>query len=688
MYESFFGLSNRPFSATPDVHCFFAADSTQAALEKLSQGVQRGLQIGLLVAPAGSGKTLLCQQLLTRFPDTRKSVLLTNSNFNGPRSLLQSLLFELNQPYSQKDEQELRLELNQVVQQNYEDNRRLLIILDEAHLLETELFEELRTLTDLTADGLPLVQVVLSGQLPLEERLAQPELQSFNQRIENLVYIENLTQQESREYIDFRLNWAGGDVQQIFTEDALQIILQASDGVPRCLNQLCDHSLLLGFVAEEKPVQPTTVREALEDLKQLPLQWNDPVSTGEELPDEELPVQIAASHRESGEKQPVGFDEAASSAPPEWLTSGEFTDLSGGASIEVGAGPELSEEFTESSHPSDRQPDRQLEVDPPALRQPTAQDVNSPTAEVEHQFHPTQPAPENPGAIETIATVPQWGEPKMEFQEEFVIDLYAALDAGFDGPRRPESKTNASPINSPRVGSQSKAAQPLPTTLASPRPSEPADSSAFGDSPSLEFVASEQRGIDTLFSRQQPDEILDDVIPLVESALNDELDEESVLLPPGATSNGVAQAVQNAVAAQTNATTQHTSRSSIAPSSAPMSEFSQVVGVGLGDGMTFEEEIISDVLEVCATTTQILDSLEIRNSSRESVEQRNTVAATVGGASHSAGPLPNGHGYDVVQPESGGEGAASEGGFSQSPPQDEPAFKRLFSQLRRRQLRA
>jgi type II secretory pathway predicted ATPase ExeA len=285
MYEPFFGMERRPFSATPDPGCFFISSELQAVLDELTICVERGQGIGIVTASAGVGKTLLCQRLAAdlRHRDESHSrfecVYLSNSNFPTRRSLLQAILFEMGDEYSRRDEPELRLDLRSRLRSLRPEREALVLIVDEAHLFSEELLEELRTMADIADSGSSLVRVILSGQHELEERLTDRAFDALNQRISNHVFLESLTISESVEYIRHRLAWAGCDIESVFSEEAISVITRASGGVPRCLNQLSDHSLLLAFASDEKPVSESTVREALEDLKQLPLHWND-VSDG------------------------------------------------------------------------------------------------------------------------------------------------------------------------------------------------------------------------------------------------------------------------------------------------------------------------------------------------------------------------------------------------------------------------
>jgi hypothetical protein len=144
--------------------------------------------------------------------------------------------------------------------------------------LNDRLLEELRLLASLAEEDQPLARVILAGQPALEERLVSPTLEALNQRIVCQAYLDSLTREQSIDYIKFRIEWAGGESSTIFTPNALERIALACNGLPRCLNQLGDHVLLLAYVQELPRVTEEAVDEALRDLKQLPLNWNTPVT--------------------------------------------------------------------------------------------------------------------------------------------------------------------------------------------------------------------------------------------------------------------------------------------------------------------------------------------------------------------------------------------------------------------------
>ncbi|MDA1214249.1 MAG: ATP-binding protein, partial [Planctomycetota bacterium] len=135
MYQPFFGLTRRPFSATPDINFYFCTEGIDAARGSLINCLVSGQGIAVFTAPPGMGKTAFCQHLIGEFPSPFQVVFLSNSNFPTRRSLLQAILFELGQPYSSMGEQELRLELTSCLRDGHKQSHPVVLIVDEAHLL-------------------------------------------------------------------------------------------------------------------------------------------------------------------------------------------------------------------------------------------------------------------------------------------------------------------------------------------------------------------------------------------------------------------------------------------------------------------------------------------------------------------------------------------------------------------------
>lgn len=272
MYESFFGLQSRPFSAAPNPELYFAAGAIEHARQTLTRSIERAEGVSVLVGPAGTGKSLLMQVLARQFADSYRVAMLASARLCTRRALLQNILFELKLPYRDMEEGELRLSLIDHLEP--ETSPGMLLLVDEAHTLPMRLLEEIRMITNLVRDGEPRVRLVLAGTRSLEERLAHPKLDSLNQRIAARCYLEALSTDETRQMVRHQLEAAGGHAHDVFQEEALTAIHQATDGVPRLINQVAEHSLILAGVGGVKPVHADGISEAWADLQQLPLPWN------------------------------------------------------------------------------------------------------------------------------------------------------------------------------------------------------------------------------------------------------------------------------------------------------------------------------------------------------------------------------------------------------------------------------
>lgn len=274
MYESAFGLSDRPFAAAPSARRYFAASAIDAARQTLARCIDRAEGAGIVVGPAGTGKSLLCQVLAEQFRNRFFVALLASGRLETRRALLQAILFELKLPYRCMDEGELRLSLVDYLTAQEIKNAGLLLVIDEAHGLPLRLLEEIHQLTNLVRGGQPRVRVVLSGGAALEEHLGCSKLESFNQRVAARCYLQAFNHTETLGYVRHAISQVGGDADRLFTGDAFDAVHRVTDGVPRLVNQLCDHALLLACAAGVKPLTAAGIEEAWADLQQLPTRWN------------------------------------------------------------------------------------------------------------------------------------------------------------------------------------------------------------------------------------------------------------------------------------------------------------------------------------------------------------------------------------------------------------------------------
>jgi len=281
MYDGSFGLKRRPFAAVPQIESYFPASAIESARTTLVRCIQRGEGTGLVIGPSGSGKTLLCLMLAEQFKRSFEIVMLHSGRLSTRRALFQAILYELGRPYRGLDEGEARLAVVDYLMSCEDDFHGLVLLIDEAHTLPLRLLDEIRLLSNLARGGQPLVRLVLVGGPALEERFASPKLDSFSQRLSARCYLESLNRTETQSYIHSQVDQAGGEGRRIFPESSCQSVFQATGGVPRLINQVCDHALLLAYVAGRRRIDPADIEEAWADLQQLPTPWS-----GESKPSE------------------------------------------------------------------------------------------------------------------------------------------------------------------------------------------------------------------------------------------------------------------------------------------------------------------------------------------------------------------------------------------------------------------
>ncbi len=274
MYEAHFGLSKRPFASVARVDQYYPAAAIEAARETLARCIRRAEGAGMVVGSSGTGKTLLCQMLAEQFKESFAVVTLASGRLSTRRALLQAILFGMGLPYRGMDEGELRLAMVDHLTLGEDSQRGMVLLVDEAHTLPLRLLEEIRMITNLVSGGQPRTRLVLAGGSILEERFASPRLDSFNQRIVARCYLESLNREETQSYIHAQIGWAGREAEEVISSDACHAVYQATDGIPRLINQVCDHALLLACVGRRARVDRAAIEEAWGDLQQLPPPWS------------------------------------------------------------------------------------------------------------------------------------------------------------------------------------------------------------------------------------------------------------------------------------------------------------------------------------------------------------------------------------------------------------------------------
>ena len=270
MYKSFFHLHSTPFADSPDPRFLVRMAQTREALATLEYGISSHKGFIVLTGEVGTGKTTLLRSALGSFDPGR---VFTSFVFNPRLDVLDFFEFILSDfgiASQSRTKSGMLIQLNRWLVERFRHDETCIIVIDEAQDMSWEQLEEVRLLTNLETDTRKLVQIVLSGQPELEEKLTAPDLRQLRQRIALWARTHAITAQETSAYIAQRLLIAGAsDI--IFPEDAVAAIHRASRGIPRIINLICEQSLILAYVDQLHQVPVPMVQAVVRDLALEPL---------------------------------------------------------------------------------------------------------------------------------------------------------------------------------------------------------------------------------------------------------------------------------------------------------------------------------------------------------------------------------------------------------------------------------
>ena len=267
MYKSFYGLKESPFNVNPDPRFLFLTKQIEEALTGLMYGIQTRKGFITLTGEVGTGKTTLINRLLDWLHNRRaRTAFLFNSRMNS-NQLFDFILAEFDIRCESKSKSQQLMKLNHWLLDRYRAGETVVLIIDEAQNLTYPVLEEIRLLTNLETSTEKLLQIVLSGQPELEEKLKLPQLRQLRQRIMLRCKTSALSKEETQEYITERLKIAGASGDPIFSAPALEAIHVYSLGIPRVINLLCEHSLVNGFADQQRPIPSKTVEEVAQEFQ-------------------------------------------------------------------------------------------------------------------------------------------------------------------------------------------------------------------------------------------------------------------------------------------------------------------------------------------------------------------------------------------------------------------------------------
>ncbi|MGJ8680155.1 ExeA family protein [Paraglaciecola sp.] len=267
MYLYHFGIKELPFTLTPNTSYFFGLPSHKEAIQVLLTALKTGEGFIKVTGEVGTGKTLICRKLLNDLPDPFVAAYIPNP-YLTPSELRRAVANELSVVLTdQTDQQEFTQRIQQRLIQISQENKSVVLIIDEAQALPIESIEALRLITNLETETRKLIQVVLFGQPELNQKLSLPELRQLKQRITFAYTLQLMDSDQVYQYVKHRMKVAGYKGADVFNDQCSKLLFKASKGTPRIVNVLCHKALMLAYGEGMQQVNVKHLKHAIVDTE-------------------------------------------------------------------------------------------------------------------------------------------------------------------------------------------------------------------------------------------------------------------------------------------------------------------------------------------------------------------------------------------------------------------------------------
>lgn len=278
MYEEYFRLSDAPFRLNPDPRFFYGSRSHNKAMAYLHYGLKQAEGFIVITGPVGAGKSMIIGHLLDQLNSSNVvAANLLTSNIE-PQDLLSQILSAFRvEPEGEGRTGEIEAFEDYLFDQ-LNRGRRVLLIIDEAQNLPFKTLEELRMLSNIDYEGTPLFQVFLVGQPEFRTIIESPEMEQLRQRVIASYHLENLSEDETRDYIQHRLSVAGWREDPAFTDNAYKAIYKETTGLPRRINTLCNRLMLYCSLEKKHEITAKIVETVCAELREEKLEARQAVN--------------------------------------------------------------------------------------------------------------------------------------------------------------------------------------------------------------------------------------------------------------------------------------------------------------------------------------------------------------------------------------------------------------------------
>ena len=266
MFLNFYGLREQPFGVTPDPRFLYLSPAHREALASMFYSIDAERGFAALIAKPGMGKTTLLIHLLQRFRSRARTAFVFQTQCTS-REFMRFLLLELGcEVNGEQDLVTMHEQFNRCLLQEAQAGRHFIVVVDEAQNLDPSVLETIRLLSDFETPQAKLLQIVLSGQPELADKLARPSLRQLRQRVSLLSTLTPLSPEEVARYMSHRLRVAGRPEYPLFTPSAARMIAELSEGIPRNINNICFNALSLGCSLGQKTIGVEVLQQVAADF--------------------------------------------------------------------------------------------------------------------------------------------------------------------------------------------------------------------------------------------------------------------------------------------------------------------------------------------------------------------------------------------------------------------------------------
>ncbi|MEM8512389.1 general secretion pathway protein A [Massilia sp. MP_M2] len=268
MYETYYGLSAKPFQLRPDPHFFYGSKGHKRAMAYLEYGLSQGEGFIVITGEVGAGKTTLVRNMLGKLPlDQIVAAHIVNTSLD-PEDTLRMVVSSFGLPYEGQSKAELLNRLEQFLRTVDRQGKRALLVIDEAQNLNARTVEELRMLSNFQTDEHSLLQTFLLGQPEFRATLHSPGMQQLRQRVIASYHLGPMDAAETRAYVEHRLTTVGWQGTPSFDDGAYGAIYAYSGGIPRKTNTLMDRVLLMGYLEELQAFTEAHINDVVRDISE------------------------------------------------------------------------------------------------------------------------------------------------------------------------------------------------------------------------------------------------------------------------------------------------------------------------------------------------------------------------------------------------------------------------------------